>query len=291
MELCSFRDRCDSSPSTLLLTSSVLTMSHPIRSHHLEQGLLKKFFSIDIAKVATRTSSVRLTRQPRLFKSKLKRSHTQSGGHAIPDIRPSDLKDVDESISHPRRPSGHGSQKPSASALPLPVLEAQDLVMYPTTDYSDEKTRSRYGHGAERKRTSVRTPTPADGTSRPTQLEKHDITCNVVTGRSTGAALTSNRGYFAQDTLARTTDEQAGGEPVTSAVELGWAGWKFVRAALQVNAEPVADDCPMPPMLHDHHGAWRAWKHADSNFFPCGTQHLEQDDVIRTVLEGLDRSG
>ncbi|MCJ1432666.1 hypothetical protein MMC27_002023 [Xylographa pallens] len=267
-------------------------MPHPMQSHKSEEGLMRKFFSVDITKVAVRTSSVRLKRRQRPADVESKRSSMQPGYHLITSRRTSDLIDVETGIRHPRTPSRLKIRKPPGSAVSPPEQDIEDPDVRTRPGYRyDGLKHSLYDSGTAHSRNGLGTTMTANRTYKSMKLDKQDSKCVVRKESSTKRTLTHDSNGVARDaphnssTIARTTTDKQIGVQITSAEELQQEGWRLVRAAMQVEMDPVQDDCGDGPILHDSHGPGRTWKHAERNFFPSGSQHLDAEDVVRAVLE------
>ncbi|MCJ1394883.1 hypothetical protein MMC18_007763 [Xylographa bjoerkii] len=268
-------------------------MPHPIQSHKSEEGLMRKFFSVDIAKVATRTSSVRLKWRQRPADFVSKPSSIQLGCYLIPNVRDSDLGTEEARILHPRKPSHLRIRKPRASALSsLGQDSIEDPVVQTRLGHYDGRKNSQYENGTGCNQKGINPTTTADRTHGSMKLEKEDIPCMASKGTSTERPLTHYGKGGTQETpcrssnIAWTTTNNQRGERVKSAEELRIEEWKLVRAAMQVEMDVLEDASPTVPTLHDSHRPWRAWKHASHNFFPPGFQRVDQEEVVRTVLEG-----
>ncbi|MCJ1383177.1 hypothetical protein MMC17_006290 [Xylographa soralifera] len=260
-------------------------MPHPIQSHQSDEGLMRKFFSIDITKVAARTSSVRLKRRQRPANTESKRSSTQPGCHLISKTRTVDLIDAEAGILHLLNSSQLKIQKPAWSGVSSREQDIEDPVVQRRPGHRYEgKTNS---HCSECNRNGVGATTTANRASGSTKLEKQDITCRESL---TERPLTDDSNGVAHDTLlecrtALTTSEKQIGVRIKSAEELQQEEWRLVRAAMQVEMDPMQDNCEADPISQDGHRPCRAWKHAEHNFFPSSLQYLDQDEVVRTVLE------
>ena len=253
---------------------------------------MRKFFSVDITKVTARTSSVRLKRRQRPVDAESKRSRTQAGNRLIAHRRTSDAIEVETGKLHPRTPCRLTTRKPSGSAMSPPEQDVEGLVMQPRSGYHDDGRKpSHCDNGPEHNRNGISTTTTANRAYQSTKLDKQNITCLVRKESSTKRGLTRDSNGVAQEaplnssTIARTTTDQQIGMQITGAEELQQEEWRLVRAALQVEMDPVQHDFKNGPLLRDSQGSQRAWKHAGRNVFPSGSQHLDVEEVVRTVLE------
>ncbi|MCJ1320915.1 hypothetical protein MMC15_006256 [Xylographa vitiligo] len=254
-------------------------MPHHVQLHKSDEGLMRKFFSIDTAKVATRTSSVRLKRQRRPADAVSKHTPTQPGYHLISNIRTTDVIDVETGIPHPRKASGPKIRRPPASVASSPVQKHHHPIVQtrPGRCY-DGSRASRCDSGPECNGNGASTTATAKRTCGSIKVEKQDIT---LIHASQGAVPET---LLTRCTAARIPHDKPIGVQVKSAEELQQEGWKLVRAAMQVEMDPGHDDGGDGPILHGRQQPRRAWKHAERNFFPAGSQHLDAEEVVRIVL-------
>ncbi|MCJ1402275.1 hypothetical protein MMC11_005495 [Xylographa trunciseda] len=270
-------------------------MPHPIHSHKSEEGLIKRFFSIDIAKVATRTSSVRLRQRQRPTDPESERSNTQSGCHLVRDVRNLDLTDVEAGMLHAQKASRLKIWKSPASSA------GQDIkapVVQTRPSHYDEGDKRRSGDGNRCYRNDTDTTITADGKYGSIELQKAANACMINEEFLTERPLSRHSKDDKQGSLRRsslvagTTDNRQRRERVNSTEKMRKEEWKLVRAGMQVEMDPVKDDyCPGLPIFRDRRRPMRAWKHAERNFFPSGLQDSDQEEVVRTVLERHAKAG
>ncbi|MCJ1287415.1 hypothetical protein MMC26_006764 [Xylographa opegraphella] len=262
-------------------------MPHPIQSHKSEEGLMRRFFSVDTAKVAARTSSVRLQRRRRPADGKSK-INARSECHHISNSRASDVIDVKAVTPVPRRPRCPKISKPPASVLSAPEqVIAEPVAHTRLSRLYDGREKSECGAGTDCKQEGART-TAAAQTHGSIKVERQDVACAVGKDSSNESASSKSvvrDTVLDSSTVARTRPDQQIGVQMKSAEQLQQDEWRLVRAALQVELDPGQDVYGDGATLHERHGRQRAWKHAERNFFPPGSQHLDPEDVVRSVLE------
>ena len=253
---------------------------------------MRKFFSIDVAKVATRTSSVRLKRRPRPADIVSKHSHSQAECLPISNRGIPDVTDVGAGIQNPQKLSRLKIRKPQASAPSSSEQDIQEPVVHTSPGhYHDERKNSLFEVGTESNDHGTNTTIIALHSFGPKSLPKQDITCTVHKESSTENPLTDDNNHVAAaqtlqgSIVARTTTDKQIGVQMKSTEELEQEEWSLVRAAMQVELDPVQDIGGYGSISQKDHRPRKAWKHAGRNFFPSGSQHLDPEDVVRTVLE------
>lgn len=259
-------------------------MPHLEYSHKSEELFLNKSLAIDAARVATRTSSVRVRAEGWLSRSHTERRKTKASHPHISSR---------ETPTSTDRSSGTGTLSHSQfRALKLPALF--DGFIKHMHEHQEKPTLP-----SSRSKPSPKEVIKADSiayTFEPAHLsdgvEQLPVTLPAAKTVQQRVQELQKKSERKESNITDVEDEvwyecdqstSQGTEEVDTAKQEYRARiwWGMVRLALQVDLEFSSECLPAP----DAQSYPKSWRYSRNNFFPPRFSHLDQNEVIAAVLD------
>ena len=252
-------------------------MGQQLYSHKSAESLPKSPHAIKTARIAIRSSSVRLKPTPRSLNSHTGCLKAQSGHHDILDARRGIHK------NHDIPPSYNRSLRGSCKAE---TPHDHDITVA-------ERTATQANIKA------IQPPNPRTIKSRITGPERPSSTTignkNDIEGRQT--TCLEKQVPFNQDE-EKMKDQESEDGASTGPASPGLEGkddrstfWQQYRVALQQTSEeedPITYSRAHLP-AYDFTVRRKSWRNSANNFFPRNLSHLHQEDIVEIVLEEKNR--
>ena len=249
-------------------------MGHRLYSHKSAESLPRSPHAIKTARIAIRSSSVRVKSTPRTLSSYTDRLKAQSGHHDIPDARRGIHKNHDISPSYNRSLRGScKAETPHDNDIAVAKRTAPEANIKAIQPPDPRTVKSRIT-GPERP--------PSTTIGNKHDLEGRQATC-----------LEKQVPFNLDEEKMKEQESEDGTEngPASPGLEGNddrTTFWQQYRRALQQTSEGEEDSLTYSPAhlpAYDSTVRRKSWKNSANNFFPRSLSHLHQEDIVEIVLE------